>query len=135
MRNQFARTIEALAADDDRVVLLSGDIGNRLFNRFKERFPDRFYNCGVAEQDKVFLALVLVPLVMDLGRLSGLDPRAMALLVGVCAQNSFLLPTHQVNALLMAPGGYRNGDYLKAGGAMTLLFLPIAVLGIYLVAM
>ncbi len=80
----------------------------------------------------VAATVVLVPLVMDLGRLTELDPRAMALLVGVCAQNSFLLPTHQVNALLMAPGGYRNADYLKAGGAMTLLFLPIATLGIWI---
>ncbi|MCP3916296.1 MAG: SLC13 family permease [bacterium] len=76
--------------------------------------------------------VVLVPLVMDLGRLTGIDPRALALLVGICAQNSFLLPTHQVNALLMVPGGYKNADYLKAGGIMTLLFLPIATFGVWL---
>lgn len=80
----------------------------------------------------VAATVVLVPLAMDLGRMTGLDPRGLALLVGICAQNSFLLPTHQVNALLMAPGGYRNADYLKAGGAMTLLFLPIAVTGVWL---
>ncbi|MFO7699532.1 MAG: hypothetical protein R6W79_02865, partial [Acidimicrobiia bacterium] len=39
----------------------------------------------------------------------------LALLVAVCASNSFLLPTHQVNALLMGPGGYRNSDYLRGG--------------------
>jgi len=80
----------------------------------------------------VAATVVLVPLAMDLGLAAGLDPRAMALLVGVCAQNSFVLPTHQVNALLMTPGGYRNVDYLKTGGLMTLVFLPLAVLGIWL---
>ena len=49
MRNAFAAEITELAAKDERIVLLSGDIGNRLFDKFRERFPDRFYNCGVAE--------------------------------------------------------------------------------------
>jgi di/tricarboxylate transporter len=62
---------------------------------------------------------------------SGVDPRGMALLVAVCASNSFLLPTHQVNALLMSPGGYRTRDYLKAGAPMTVIFMVIAVAGIY----
>ncbi len=43
------------------------------------------------------------------------DTLGMALLVGVYAQNSFILPTHQVNALLMGPGGYTTEDYLKTG--------------------
>ncbi|MGA0343747.1 MAG: citrate transporter, partial [Arenicellales bacterium] len=34
-------------------------------------------------------------------------------------------PTHQVNALIMGPGGYRVVDFMKAGGVMTLLFLAI----------
>jgi transketolase len=49
MRNAFAAEITALAGIDERVVLLSGDIGNRLFNDYKDRFPNRFFNCGVAE--------------------------------------------------------------------------------------
>jgi hypothetical protein len=52
--------------------------------------------------------------------------------VGVSASNSFILPTHQANALLMGPGGYRNADCMRAGGGMTLLFLAIAVSYIYL---
>lgn len=56
MRNAFAQTIEALAAADERVVLLSGDIGNRMFDRFKERFPTRFYNTGIAEQSMISIA-------------------------------------------------------------------------------
>ena len=66
MRNAFAAAITDLAARDERIVLLSGDIGNRLFDTFRERFPDRFYNCGVAEANMTGMAAGLA--------LSGLRP-------------------------------------------------------------
>jgi transketolase len=66
MRNAFADEITRLAALDERIVLLSGDIGNKLFDGFKERFPSRFYNCGVAEQNMIGTAAGLA--------LSGLRP-------------------------------------------------------------
>lgn len=53
MRNAFADEIVQLARSDERIVLLSGDIGNRLFDAFKSEFPDRFYNCGVAEANMI----------------------------------------------------------------------------------
>jgi transketolase len=53
MRNAFAAEITALGAEDPRVVLLSGDIGNRLFDNFKVRCPGRFFNCGVAEANMI----------------------------------------------------------------------------------
>lgn len=56
MRNAFAKKITEIAAVDQRVVLLSGDIGNRLFDDFKLQFPNRFYNCGVAEQNMTGVA-------------------------------------------------------------------------------
>jgi transketolase len=56
MRNAFASEITALAAQDARIVLLSGDIGNRLFDDYKSKFPTRFYNCGVAEANMISLA-------------------------------------------------------------------------------
>jgi di/tricarboxylate transporter len=71
--------------------------------------------------------VVLAPLVMSMAQIGGLDPRPLALMAAVCAANSFILPTHQVNAFLMSAGGYRNADYFKAGGAMTLLFLAVVV--------
>ncbi len=76
--------------------------------------------------------IVLAPLVMSMARMGGLDPRTMALMAAVCTANSFILPTHQVNALLMASGGYRNADYLKAGAGLTVLFLAIVVSIFYL---
>ena len=56
MRNAFADEILKLARLDERVVVLSGDIGNRLFDTFKAEFPDRFYNCGVAEANMISMA-------------------------------------------------------------------------------
>jgi transketolase len=56
MRNAFAAEITALAGEDERIVLLSGDIGNRLFDEFKKRHPKRFFNCGVAEANMVGVA-------------------------------------------------------------------------------
>lgn len=79
----------------------------------------------------VAATVLLVPLAVLMAQRFDMDPRGLALLVAVCASNSFILPTHQVNAFLMTPGGYKNKDYLKAGGGMTLLFLVVAVLFTY----
>ncbi len=49
MRNSFSEEITSLAKKNKKIVLLSGDIGNRIFDKFKKKYPDRFYNCGVAE--------------------------------------------------------------------------------------
>ena len=56
MRNAFATEMVQLAARDPRIVLLSGDIGNRLFDPFKMQFPSRFLNCGVAEANMASMA-------------------------------------------------------------------------------
>ena len=56
MRAAFSDEIETLAAGDHRIVLLAGDIGNRMFDTYKEKFPDRFYNCGVAEANMTGVA-------------------------------------------------------------------------------
>ncbi|MFM8887139.1 MAG: transketolase family protein [Chthoniobacterales bacterium] len=56
MRNAFADEITKLAQQREDIVLLSGDIGNRLFDKFKEVAPGRFFNCGVAEANMVGVA-------------------------------------------------------------------------------
>ncbi len=75
--------------------------------------------------------VVLAPLVVSIGLLAGVDPRPLVLLAAVNAGNSFILPTHQVNALMMTAGGYKTIDYFKAGGGMTLIFLLVSVLFFY----
>lgn len=56
MRNAFAKEVTELAKFDKRVVLLSGDIGNKLFDDFKKVDSDRFYNCGIAEANMMGVA-------------------------------------------------------------------------------
>src|SRR5262245_1133273 len=56
MRDAFAKEITKLGTEDKRIVVLSGDIGNRLFDGSKAACPDRFFNCGVAEANMVSLA-------------------------------------------------------------------------------
>ena len=63
----------------------------------------------------------------------GADPAVFALTVAIATSNSFLIPTHQVNALIMAPGGYGVPDFLRAGGIMTVLFLVVTMLMMNLV--
>jgi transketolase len=41
---------------DPRVAMLSGDIGNKLFDKFRAAHPKRFLNCGVAEQNMMGVA-------------------------------------------------------------------------------
>ena len=75
--------------------------------------------------------VVLAPLVIGMAGIADMDPRPLVLMAAVCAGNSFILPTHQVNAFLMSSGGYRNADYIRAGSGMTLLFLTVTVLFFY----
>ena len=75
--------------------------------------------------------VLLVPLCMNMALMAGGDPRMAALVVGISASNTFILPTHQVNALVMRPGGYRTADYAKAGAVMTVLFLVVELTVIY----
>jgi transketolase len=56
MRNAFAKAITDLGDIRPDLVLLAGDIGNRLFDQFKEKHPTRFYNCGVAEANMTGVA-------------------------------------------------------------------------------
>ncbi len=56
MRKQFRDTLTDLAASDDRVVLLLGDISVYLFNELKERHPDRCYNVGICENTLISMA-------------------------------------------------------------------------------
>lgn len=66
MRNAFADEMTTLAADNKQLILLSGDIGNRLFDKLRGAYPDQFMNCGVAEANMMGVAAGM--------GLSGLSP-------------------------------------------------------------
>ena len=65
--------------------------------------------------------------------MTGADPAMFALTVAISTSNAFLIPTHQVNALIMGPGDYRVSDFLRAGSIMTVLFLVVSLLMLNLV--
>lgn len=69
--------------------------------------------------------VLLVPLAVNIAIQVGADPAVYALTVAIATSNSFLIPTHQVNALIMGPAGYRVPDFMRAGGIMTILFLVV----------
>ncbi|MEO0568847.1 MAG: SLC13 family permease [Pseudomonadota bacterium] len=76
--------------------------------------------------------VLLVPLAVSIAITAGGDPAVFALTVAISTSNSFLIPTHQVNALIMGPAGYRVSDFVKSGGIMTILFLVVSMVGLTL---
>ncbi len=77
--------------------------------------------------------VLLVPFAINLALATDADPAMFALTVAISTSNSFLIPTHQVNALIMGPGGYNVSDFLRAGSIMTILFLVVSVATLNLV--
>jgi di/tricarboxylate transporter len=77
--------------------------------------------------------VLLVPFAINLAVAIGVDPALYALTVAISTSNSFLIPTHQVNALIMGPGDYRVADFLRVGGIMTILFLVVSLVALNLV--
>ena len=72
--------------------------------------------------------VLLVPIAVNIAIGVGGNPAVFALTVALATSNSFLIPTHQVNALIMGPGGYHVKDFIRAGGVMTLLTLLVMIL-------
>ena len=56
MRRAFTESLVKLAEADERIVLLTGDLGFTILEPFADRFPHRFFNLGVAEQNMVGVA-------------------------------------------------------------------------------
>ena len=71
--------------------------------------------------------VLLVPLAVSIAITAGGNPAVFALAVAIATSNSFLIPTHQVNALIMGPAGYRVMDFLKRGGIMTIIILVVSM--------
>ena len=79
MRKAFTRTLVELAEADPRIMLLTGDLGYMALEPFSERFPDRFVNAGVAEQNMVGVATGLaeagfIPFVYSIVTFASLRP-------------------------------------------------------------
>ncbi len=56
MRYRFGEILAELANKDEKIVLLVGDIGYRVFDKFRKNFPKRFINLGICEQSLISVA-------------------------------------------------------------------------------
>jgi transketolase len=79
VRNAFVRALVRVAEDDQRVMLMTGDLGFMALEPFAERFPDRFVNVGAAEQNMIGIATGLaeagmVPFVYSIATFASLRP-------------------------------------------------------------
>ena len=72
--------------------------------------------------------VLLVPLAVNIAVSIDADPAMFALTVAISTSNAFLIPTNQVNALIMGPGGYSVADFMRVGGVMTVLYLIVSLL-------
>jgi len=79
VRATFARILSELAEKDERIVLLTGDLGFTVLEPFRDRFPKRFFNVGVAEQNMVGVATGMaeagmIPFCYSIGTFASLRP-------------------------------------------------------------
>lgn len=56
MRYKFGSLITEIAKKDKDVLLIVGDIGYRVFDEFRDEFPERFFNMGICEQSIISVA-------------------------------------------------------------------------------
>lgn len=74
--------------------------------------------------------VLMVPLAMNMAVTIEASPITAAMVVAISASNTFVLPTHQVNALIMRPGGYRTKDYMKAGFGYSVVYTAVLIGGL-----
>jgi di/tricarboxylate transporter len=76
---------------------------------------------------------ILVPIAVSIALATGASPTMYALIVALSTSNAFILPTHQVNALIMGPGGYRVADFIRVGTPMSVIFIIVMLTMVNLV--
>lgn len=126
MRKTLITTLVELAERDHRVLFMTADLGYTVVEPFADRFPDRFFNVGVAEQNMIGLATGLaeggfIPYVYSIATFAALRPyefirngpvlqRLPVRIIGVGGgfEYDHAGPTHyaleDVGALRMQPG-------------------------------
>ena len=78
-------------------------------------------------------AVLMFPIAVSAAGALGLEARPFAIAVAVAASASFLTPiAYQTNLMVYGPGGYRFSDYLRLGGALTLLVVPTILVAVRL---
>lgn len=76
-------------------------------------------------------AVLVAPIAFNAALDLSVSPRPLFMAVAIAASTCFMTPiSHQSNALVMGPGGYRFLDYTKVGTPLNLLVMLIATLTI-----
>ncbi len=88
--------------------------------------------CFSLVASNVGATVLMIPLAMNMAADLGTNPIIAAMVVAISASNTFVLPTHQVNALIMRPGGYKTKDYMKAGAGVTMMYTMILIICVFL---
>jgi di/tricarboxylate transporter len=79
------------------------------------------------------LVVLLTPIAIEAARIMGCDVTPFVLAIAFGGSNAFTCPMgHQVNLMVMGPGGYRYGDYLRFGIPLALLTWAVASVGLWL---
>jgi di/tricarboxylate transporter len=74
------------------------------------------------------LIVLMAPIALSTAANMELSPHAFMMAIAMAASASFMTPiSHPANILVMGPGGYRFGDYLKIGGLLTLVIMAIII--------
>jgi di/tricarboxylate transporter len=74
------------------------------------------------------VAILMAPIALTTAADLGLSPQALLMTVALAASASFMSPiAHPANVLVMGPGDYRFGDYVKVGLPLTLVCLTVAL--------
>lgn len=75
------------------------------------------------------IAVLMAPVALAIAQHLGLSPYPFAMTVALAASAAFMTPVSSpVNALVVGPGGYRFGDFVKVGTPLALLTLLVVVL-------
>ena len=56
MRNRFGEVMSKLADENENIIIIVADIGYRVFDDFREKYPERFINMGICEQSIISVA-------------------------------------------------------------------------------
>lgn len=116
LRRAFVDTLMELAEKDDKIVFIIPDVGFSFIERFKEKYPDRFFNLGVTEQSAMIIAAGMA--------LSGLKPYIYSMINFVAfrpfemVRNAVAM--HKANVKILGVSG--SAKYKFLGFSHNLLF-------------
>ena len=80
------------------------------------------------------VTVLLAPIALSSAADLGFSPFALMMVVAIAASASFLSPVgHPANVLIMGPGGYRFGDYIRVGLPLTIVVLIVTLIVLPLV--